>query len=101
MTPQVLYDAMTGGCVDPSLINLIIFDECHGAVGKAYYRQIMIHIFQTVTDQTKRPLVLGLTATIVNDKAPEREKVRAGLSDLEETFRAAVVGPREVTGSKK
>jgi hypothetical protein len=46
-----------------------------------------------------RPLILGLTASVLNDKGISAAQNRAKLADLEKTFHAAVVGPREAMDS--
>ena len=46
-----------------------------------------------------RPLILGLTASVLNDRGSSTSQNRTRLAELEKTFHAAVVGPKEATDS--
>ncbi|GMR41734.1 hypothetical protein PMAYCL1PPCAC_11929, partial [Pristionchus mayeri] len=67
LTAQVLYDIIVSGYMSISSIALMIFDECHHALGGNHpYRKIMDRYFEE--DKEKRPRILGLTASLINDK---------------------------------
>uniref|UniRef100_A0A0N4VZ52 Helicase ATP-binding domain-containing protein n=1 Tax=Haemonchus placei TaxID=6290 RepID=A0A0N4VZ52_HAEPC len=67
---------------------LIIFDECHHALGvKHPYRVIMDRIMRVPTDQ--QPRILGLTASLINDKTPPNQ-LEAKLSKLECVLNSAI-----------
>ncbi|CAG0913962.1 unnamed protein product [Notodromas monacha] len=96
-TAMVFRNALAHKMVKAEDFNVIVVDECHRAVDSHPYREIMGLIFES-TIIAKRPLILGLTACVLNDKATA-VKNRENLRKLEKTFRAAVVGPREAPES--
>jgi len=59
MTPQVLQNDIISGTMSLKDVSLIIFDECHRAVGDYAY----CYIAQKYMDDAKSPQILGLTAS--------------------------------------
>ncbi|MHA1292303.1 MAG: DEAD/DEAH box helicase [Promethearchaeota archaeon] len=59
MTPQVLQNDIISGLYDIKDVSLIIFDECHRAVGDYAY----CFIAKKYMDNAKIPHILGLTAS--------------------------------------
>lgn len=66
MTPEICRIAISHDILPIENINLLILDECHRATGNDPYVQIM-QSYSTVPP-AKRPRVLGLTASVVNDQ---------------------------------
>ncbi|CAJ0586802.1 unnamed protein product, partial [Mesorhabditis spiculigera] len=63
LTAQVFLDLMNHAFYDPDQTALLIFDECHHAMGKGHpYRQIMERV-RHISDRFR---VLGLTASLIN-----------------------------------
>ena len=59
MTPQVLQNDIISGTLSLKNVSLIIFDECHRAVGDYAY----CYIAQKYMDDAESPQILGLTAS--------------------------------------
>lgn len=59
MTPQTLQNDLTAGRYNLSNVSLIIFDECHRAVGDYAY----VYIAKKYLMDAKNPLILGITAS--------------------------------------
>ncbi|MBD3197871.1 MAG: DEAD/DEAH box helicase, partial [Candidatus Lokiarchaeota archaeon] len=59
MTPQVLQNDIISGLYDLENVSLIIFDECHRAVGDYAYS----FLAKKYVDSAKNPKILGLTAS--------------------------------------
>ncbi|KAF8357507.1 dcr-1 [Pristionchus pacificus] len=67
MTAQVLYDLLCCGYLKFPSIALMIFDECHHALGGNHpYRKIM-DLYLSEPKEVQ-PRILGLTASLINDK---------------------------------
>ncbi|MDP6670609.1 MAG: helicase-related protein, partial [archaeon] len=58
-TPQTIRNDLRKGKIDLKDVKLCIFDECHRAVGDYSY----VEIAARYVEQTKKPLILGLTAS--------------------------------------
>lgn len=100
MTPQVLLDAFNRRYIDIDQINVIVFDECHHAVADHPYRRVMRCLHEYYENEgSDRPLILGLTASVLNDKGSTAAKIKKALETLEQTFKAVVVGPKEASAS--
>jgi len=63
-TPQIIENDLLSNRIDLSAVSLIIFDECHRAVGNYSY----VYIAEKYAEQAIQPLVLGMTASPGSDK---------------------------------
>ncbi|KAK0080172.1 hypothetical protein PV326_008304 [Microctonus aethiopoides] len=88
MTSQILLDLLNHGYLPLTRINLIIFDECHHAVGDHPMRSIMKRFEDCPVEL--QPKVLGTSATLLNSNV-KLEKVEENVRDLEITFHAKVI----------
>lgn len=79
MTAAILLQILRHSYIQVRHINLLIFDECHRAVGNHDYAQIM-RDYVHHEDVQKRPVIFGMTASIINGKcAPHQieSKIKA------------------------
>ncbi len=67
-TPQIIENDLLSKRITLSDVALLIFDECHRAVGNYSY----VYIAEKYAEQAKEPLVLGMTASPGSD----REKIQ-------------------------
>jgi ERCC4-related helicase/ERCC4-type nuclease len=67
-TPQIIENDLLSARITLRDVALLIFDECHRAVGNYSY----VYIAEKYTEQAKEPLVLGMTAS----PGSEKEKIR-------------------------
>ena len=67
-TPQIIENDLLSKRITLSDVALVIFDECHRAVGNYSY----VYIAEKYAEQAKEPLVLGMTASPGSD----REKIQ-------------------------
>lgn len=88
MTPQVYLNAVDHGYVSLKNANLLIFDECHHAVGKHPMAQIMERVRGVTSEDA--PKILGLSATLLNANINSNDLPKI-LSKLEETFSAKIL----------
>ena len=72
-------------------VNLLILDECHHAIGKSSYKQIMTRYAERKERGDPVPRILGLSASIVVKKPKDREKFKEEKARLEQTLDAKVV----------
>lgn len=68
-TPQIIENDLLSNRIDLSAVSLIIFDECHRAVGNYSY----VYIAEKYAEQATEPLVLGMTASPGSDKEKIKE----------------------------
>jgi len=68
-TPQIIENDLLSNKIDLSNVALLIFDECHRAVGNYSY----VYIAEKYAEQAKEPLVLGITASPGSDKEKIKE----------------------------
>uniref|UniRef100_A0A182T437 Dicer-2 n=1 Tax=Anopheles maculatus TaxID=74869 RepID=A0A182T437_9DIPT len=87
-TSQILLDVLRHGYMHPGNINLIVFDECHRAVGQHPMHAIMKEIIAAPAKD--RPRVLGLSGTLLFKELKLPELVPAELERLENTFSATI-----------
>lgn len=71
MTHQILLNMLSHGYIKASNINLLILDECHHCDKNHPYAKIMESV-EAVRERSDRPRVMGLTASIINEKAKKR-----------------------------
>lgn len=88
MTPDVFRLIVQHGFLALSRVNLLVLDECHRAVKQHTYREVMRCM--DVVPPGERPRILGLTASVLNSKAKERE-VERRIRDLETALNARVL----------
>lgn len=88
MTPDVFRLIIQHGFLALSRVNLLVLDECHRAVKQHTYREVMRCM--DVVPAADRPRILGLTASVLNSKAKERE-VERRIRDLEAALSARVL----------
>ncbi|CAH1963375.1 unnamed protein product [Acanthoscelides obtectus] len=81
------------GIRDMNRINLLIFDECHKAVGDSPMRQIMKNLYGNLREA---PRVIGLTATLLNGNCSPL-KVHTKVYELETTFHSKVATVDELS----
>jgi ERCC4-related helicase len=63
-TPQIIENDLLSNRITLSDVTLLIFDECHRAVGNYSY----VYIAEKYAEQAREPLVLGMTASPGSDK---------------------------------
>ena len=68
-TPQIIENDLLSNRINLSTVSLIIFDECHRAVGNYSY----VYIAEKYAEQAIEPLVLGMTASPGSDKEKIKE----------------------------
>ena len=68
-TPQVVENDLLSGRIELSEVALVVFDECHRAVGNYAYVYISEKYHEQRAAAGKRPLVLGMTASPGSDEA--------------------------------
>ncbi|XP_043279610.1 endoribonuclease Dicer isoform X2 [Venturia canescens] len=87
LVAEICLSLIQHGIMRLSDISLLIFDECHKAVGNHPMRNIMKR-FESF-DSSEHPRILGLTATLLNANV-KVEKVEATIRDLEITLHSRV-----------
>lgn len=73
MTPGVFKNVLLHGFMSLESVNVLIFDECHRATGDDPYVGIM-KIYKEIPAES-RPLILGLTASVINAQVNVLRKV--------------------------
>uniref|UniRef100_A0A182MEF3 Dicer 2 n=1 Tax=Anopheles culicifacies TaxID=139723 RepID=A0A182MEF3_9DIPT len=87
-TAQILLDVLRHRYMNPTNINLIVFDECHRAVGQHPMHAIMKEI--VAVPAKDRPRVIGLSGTLLFKELKMPQHVPAELERLENTFNATI-----------
>ncbi|CAI4229108.1 unnamed protein product [Auanema sp. JU1783] len=88
LTAQILLNLLHHAFVDLSSIAVLIFDECHHALSAQHpYHGIMKKYREIPKDE--RPRMLGLTASLINDKTPP-SKLERKLRKLEKVLDSAI-----------
>ena len=92
MTHQILLDMLQHNYLLPSNINLLVLDECHHTKKNHPYAQIM----KRIEDFSIKPRVMGLTASIINEKVKNkgislRHHLEERMKELEINLRAVCV----------
>ena len=93
MTAQILLNILTHAFINLKNINLLILDECHNASGKHPYSKIL-QMFDD-DDGRVQPHIMGLTASIINEKYRKdddeymiKEFLERKMKELENRMRA-------------
>ena len=68
MTHQILLNNLKHAFIGPNNINLLILDECHHTSKNHPYKKIM----ELIEESGFKPRVMGLTASIINEKTKKR-----------------------------
>ncbi|ETN64340.1 dicer-1 [Anopheles darlingi] len=87
-TSQILLDILRHGYLSPSNINLIVFDECHRAVGQHPMHAIMKELMGV--PKNCQPRVIGLSGTLLYRELKSKTQVEEELERLENTFSATI-----------
>ncbi|XP_058129328.1 endoribonuclease Dcr-2 [Anopheles coustani] len=87
-TAQILLDVLRHGYLSPVNINLIVFDECHRAVGQHPMHAIMKEMITVSSDM--RPRIIGLSGTLLFKELKMASLVPDELERLENTFNSTI-----------
>ncbi|KAL6958169.1 hypothetical protein U1Q18_048776 [Sarracenia purpurea var. burkii] len=70
MTPMILLDALRHSFLRLDKIKVLIFDECHNAIGRHPYACIMAEFYhhQLQSNSSQLPRIFGMTASPVKSK---------------------------------
>ena len=96
MTPKKFEDALQFGHLRMEEVGLLVIDECHHTRQRSSYATLMKYFYQTC-DEAKRPRILGLSASPVEEaatSAPNEEEFNARLQQLERDLDAAAWSER-------
>ncbi|XP_011300777.1 endoribonuclease Dicer [Fopius arisanus] len=88
MTTQIFLDILEHGYMYLNRVNLLIFDECHRAVGDHTMRQIM-RKFENYPEN-EQPRFLGTSATLLNSNV-KLEKITESVHALEITLHSKII----------
>lgn len=93
MTPAILLNLLAGGMLQMHQIHTIIFDEAHHASGRSPYSLIMRDFYHSNTTTSRRPRILGLTATPTSgsSKPMSKDKLQKSIDELERMLDSKVV----------
>ncbi|CAJ0961626.1 unnamed protein product, partial [Mesorhabditis belari] len=99
LTAQVFLDLIDHAFYDPTNAALLIFDECHHCMGSKHaYRLIMDRVRKL--DKTNRPRILGLTASLINNKTSP-ENLERDIVKLEMILDATVATASDLAATSK
>ena len=84
-TGSVFLQMLRDDVIEMATVNLVIFDECHVAMGDHPYVRIMEHYDACPAHLS--PRILGLTASVLNDKCKSPVELELNLKDLESSLR--------------
>lgn len=85
MTAEIFRNLLIHSYIQLSQVNLLIFDECHHAKKNHPYRQIMQAFDSKGADL---PKILGLTASVVNEKVRDFGNLESEIQELECTLQS-------------
>ncbi|KAF9980863.1 Dicer-like protein 1 [Mortierella antarctica] len=89
LTGQILCNVLQHAYLKIRNCSIIIFDECHHAVGNHCYREIMTEYYDEA-HPSERPKIFGMTASPAQDKGSTSFSAR----QLEQTMSAKIVTAR-------
>ncbi|CAO3569858.1 unnamed protein product [Mortierella alpina] len=89
LTGQILCNVLQHAYLKIRNCSLIIFDECHHAVGNHCYREIMTEYYDEA-HPSERPKIFGMTASPAQDKG----SISFSAKQLEQTLHAKIVTAR-------
>ncbi|KAJ1294687.1 hypothetical protein BS78_01G164800 [Paspalum vaginatum] len=93
MTPQILLDNLRRSYFRLGDIPLLIFDECHNAVGDSPYASILKEFYHPQLNSRPSdpiPRIFGMTASLINSKGLQPAKYSEKISELENLMYAKV-----------
>ncbi|WVZ59750.1 hypothetical protein U9M48_009852 [Paspalum notatum var. saurae] len=93
MTPQILLDNLRRSYFRLGDIPLLIFDECHNAVGDSPYASLLKEFYHPQLNSRPSdpiPRIFGMTASLINSKGLQRAKYSEKISELENLMHAKV-----------
>lgn len=82
MTAQIFLDTIHHGYFHMNRAAVLILDECHHAMGEKHPYRLIMENYIHDTPKESRPRVLGLTASLINDKTAPNA-LEAKLTKLE------------------
>jgi hypothetical protein len=92
-TPEVFRRAFVDKAfISPTQFSLIIFDECHNAVGKSPMALIMRDAVLRL-QEVDRPRILGLTASFVSGSTSSETVILKKRNEMEVLFQANMISP--------
>lgn len=92
-TPEVFRRALVDkGFFCSNQFSLMIFDECHNAVGKSPMALIMRDAVLRLPE-TERPRILGLTASFVSGSTSSESAILKKRNEMEILFQANIISP--------
>uniref|UniRef100_A0A0M3IIT9 RNA helicase n=1 Tax=Ascaris lumbricoides TaxID=6252 RepID=A0A0M3IIT9_ASCLU len=68
-TAQVFLDVLDHAFFNMNNAALLIFDECHHVLGSKHAYRVIMHRYSQLP-KSERPKILGLTASLINNKTP-------------------------------
>ena len=81
-TAAILLNCLNNGFISMRQINLMVFDEAHHAKRNHPFAKIIKHHYQAEPDRTRRPRVLGMTASPVDIKTRDMKSAAAELESI-------------------
>jgi ERCC4-related helicase len=92
-TPEIFRQGFIDkGFFSPSQFSLLVFDECHNAVGKSPMASIMRDSVLKL-EEIARPRILGLTASFVCGSTSNSASILKKRKEMETLFQANICSP--------
>jgi hypothetical protein len=92
-TPEVFRKALVDKAfISPIQFSLMVFDECHNAVGKSPMASIMRDAVLR-SPEAERPRILGLTASFVSGSTSSKDVIVKKRKEMEVLFQANMFSP--------
>jgi endoribonuclease Dicer len=92
-TPEVFRKAFVEkSFITPSQFSLMVFDECHNAIGNSPMASIMRDAVLKLPPN-QRPRILGLTASFANGSTANVATILKKRAALEVLFQASILSP--------
>uniref|UniRef100_A0A915BN58 Dicer-1 n=3 Tax=Parascaris univalens TaxID=6257 RepID=A0A915BN58_PARUN len=87
-TAQVFLDVLDHAFFNMNNAALLIFDECHHVLGSKHAYRVIMHRYSQLS-KSERPKILGLTASLINNKTPPSNLERV-LEKLELVMQSSI-----------
>ncbi|KAJ3087430.1 hypothetical protein HK102_011135 [Quaeritorhiza haematococci] len=92
LTPQIFLNILRHGFMNLGKnVSLLIFDECHHAVGNHAYNNIMKEFYAPIPGGDERPKIFGMTASPIYQKATTRDASLEKMLELQRNLNCVVV----------